>query len=388
MNLIKIIDLLQDSRITSLSYKIFRINLISEQIILSLIFNNHFKNNTVNSIPQKKLNELNDLIIKCQKPLIITHYNPDGDAIGSSLGFYHYLVKRGKTPTIVTPNDYPDFLHWIPGNDNVIVYKRNCGTVLNAIKEADAIFALDFNNPDRTEGLGKYLEEATGKKVIIDHHPDPGKFADITISDIQYSSTAEMVYHVIESLNDETLVDKTIAECLYTGIMTDTGSFNYNSSHPYTYFVVSKLIGLGINKDKIYWNIYDNYSADRMRLLGYCLHKKMEVFPKYNTAIISITKKELHDFNFQPGDSEGFVNYPLSIKGMQFTAIFIENDKQIKISFRSKGDFQTNKFAGDHFNGGGHRNASGGHSTDSLELTLKKFRDLLPKYEKELNNVL
>ncbi len=342
----------------------------------------------MNIIPKKEINELSDLIVQCQKPLIITHYNPDGDAMGSSLAFYQYLIKKGKDPIIVTPNDYPDFLHWLPGNDKVVVYKRNCGTVLNAIKEADVIFALDFNAPDRTEGLEKYLEEASAKKVIMDHHPEPGDFADIIISNTQYSSTAELVYHVIESLNDTELIDKDIAECIYTGIMTDTGSFNYNSSNPYTYFVVSKLIDLKINKDKIYWNIYDNYSADRMRLLGYCLYKKMEVFPEYNTAILSITKEEQKDFSFAPGDSEGFVNYPLSIKGMRFTAIFIEKEKQVKISFRSKGDFPANKFAEDHFNGGGHKNASGGHSTDSLEITLKKFRELLPKYEKELNNVL
>ena len=168
--------------------------------------------------------------------------------------------------------------------------------------------------------------------------------------------------------------------------MTDTGSFNYNSSNPYTYIVVSKLIDLGINKDKIHGNIYDNYSPDRMRLLGYCLNKKMEVFPEYHTAFIAITKKELKDFNFAPGDSEGFVNYPLSIKGIRFTAIFIEKDKQVKISFRSKGEFPANKFAEDHFNGGGHKNASGGYSNDSYEDTLKKFRELLPKYINELKD--
>jgi len=191
---------------------------------------------------------------------------------------------------------------------------------------------------------------------------------------------------VIESLKDEHLVDRTIAECLYTGIMTDTGSFNYNSSQPYTYYVVSKLIELGIHKDQIYWNIYDNYSADRMRLLGYCLYKKMEVFPEYHTAIISITKEELKTFNFAPGDSEGFANYPLSIKGIRFSAIFVENDKHIKISFRSKGAFPTNKFAEKHFNGGGHKNASGGSSFESLEKTLQKFREVLPQYKTLLKN--
>ena len=342
----------------------------------------------MDSISKKDINRLKDLIVQAQKPLIITHYNPDGDAIGSSLAFYHYLIKKGKEPVLITPNDYPEFLHWLPGNDKVIVYKRNCGTVLNHLKEADVIFALDFNDPDRTDGLENYLKEASGKKVLIDHHPEPSDFADIVFSYTEFSSTAELVYKVIETLGDSEVIDRTIAECLYTGIMTDTGSFNYNSSYPYTYYVVSKLIELGINKDRIYWNVYDNYSTDRMRLLGYCLHKKMEVFPEYNAAYISITKEELKEFNFAPGDSEGFVNYPLSIKGIVFTAIFIEKDKHVKISFRSKGKFPTNKFAEEHFNGGGHVNASGGYSYDSLDDTLKKFRDLLDKFKKELNNAM
>lgn len=312
------------------------------------------------------------------------HYNPDGDAMGSALGFYHYLKKKGKTPMVVSPNDYPEFLHWLPGNDDVVVYKRNNGTVLNALKEADVIFTLDFNDLDRTNGLERFLNEATGKKVLIDHHPDPGNFADLVISETYYSSTAELVYHVIESLGDEKLMDSIIGECLYAGIMTDTGSFNYNSSNPYTYYVVSKLLEKGINKDKIYGNIYDNYSEDRMRLLGYCLNQKMEVFPEYHTAFISISKDELKRFNFAPGDSEGFVNFPLSIKGIRFTAIFIEKDDQVKISFRSKGDFATNNFAEKHFNGGGHKNASGGSSNNSFEETLKRFRELLPLYKKEL----
>ncbi|PLX12394.1 MAG: DHH family phosphoesterase [Marinilabiliales bacterium] len=339
-------------------------------------------------MPEKDINKLKELIVQAKKPLILTHYNPDGDAIGSALAFYHYLIKKGKEPMVVTPNDYPEFLHWMPGNDKVVVYKRNNGTVLNALKDADVIFALDFNDPDRTNGLEKYLKEASGIKVLIDHHPDPSNFADLMFSYTNYSSTAELVYHIIESLKDTELIDSVIGECLYTGIMTDTGSFNYNSSNPYTYYVVSKLIELGINKDKIYWNIYDNYSEDRMRLLGYCLFKKMEIFPEYHTALISISKKELKDFNFAPGDSEGFVNYPLSIKGIRFTAIFIENDKNVKISFRSKGEFPTNKFAEEHFNGGGHKNASGGYSYSSLEDTLDNFRKLLPNYKSLLNDSL
>lgn len=340
----------------------------------------------VNSLDKKTISDLRQLIDQSKNPLIITHYNPDGDAIGSMLALYHYLVKKGKQPFLVSPNDYPEFLHWMQGNDEVTVYKRNTGTVLNALNTADLIFAVDFNDPERTEGLEKYINEAKGKKVMIDHHPNPTAFADLIISDIKYSSTAEMIFHVIESLGDEKLIDKTCAECIYCGIMTDTGSFNFNSSNPYTYYVVSKLLDLGINKDRIYWNVYDNFSADRMRLLGYSLYKKMEVFPEYRTAYISLTKKDIQEFKFAPGDTEGFVNYPLSIKGIRFTAIFIEHEKFIKISFRSKGNFAANKIAETYFNGGGHLNASGGYSYTSLDETLKKFRDLLPNYKTELND--
>lgn len=336
-------------------------------------------------ISQQIINKLRNFIVQSEKILILTHYNPDGDAMGSSLALYHYLKKIGKCPVLVTPNDYPKFLHWLPGNDEVLVYKRQNGTVLNAIKEADLIFTLDFNDLDRTEGMEKFILEASAKKIMIDHHPDPGKYADLIISETFYSSTAELVFHILESLGELRIVDATIAECIYTGIMTDTGSFNYNSSRPYTYYAVSKLIEKGVDKDKIYDYIYDNYSEDRMRLLGYCLNQKMEVFPEYNTAFISLTQKELTDFNFVPGDTEGFVNYPLSIKGIKFSAIFIEKENQVKISFRSKGEFATNNFSEQHFNGGGHKNASGGSSKLPLDETLKMFKDLLPLYKNDLN---
>lgn len=335
-------------------------------------------------ISESKINTLSDLIVQSEKIILITHYNPDGDAMGSSLALYHYLIKKGKSPILVTPNDYPEFLHWLPGNEKVVVYKRQNGTVLNAIKEADLMFTLDFNDLDRTEGMEKFLGESKAKKVLIDHHPDPGNFADLIISETFYSSTAELVFHIIESMNDLDLMTPEIAECIYTGIMTDTGSFNYNSSRPYTYYVVSKLIEIGINKDKIYGNIYDNYSVERMRLFGYCLNQKMEVFPEFHTAFISLSQKELRDFKFVPGDTEGFVNYPLSIKGIRFSAFFIEKDKQVKISFRSKGDFATNKFSQKHFNGGGHINASGGSSSLTLDETLIKFKELLSNYKKDL----
>ncbi|MGM0496484.1 MAG: DHH family phosphoesterase [Bacteroidota bacterium] len=319
-----------------------------------------------------------------KKIVVITHFNPDGDAIGSSLALYHYLVKQQYDVSVIIPNRTPHFLHWLPGNEQIRIYDDAPDESKTLIKEAELIFFLDFNVIDRTQGMENFLKSLSTQKILIDHHPEPENFADITISSTEVSSTSELLYEFLISLGNECDMNKDIAECLYTGIMTDTGSFSYNSSSPDTYYIVSKLIEQGIDKDKIYWQVYDNYSVHRMRLLGYCLNQKLKVFPEYATAYISITKNELDQFNYEQGDSEGFVNYPLSIKGIVFSVIFIEHEEHIKISFRSKGEFYANYFARNHFNGGGHRNAAGGYSETSLEETLKKFEQELPGYKEEL----
>ena len=218
-------------------------------------------------------------------------------------------------------------------------------------------------------------------KVLIDHHPNPEQFADILISDDNCSSTAELVFHVLKSFDNSLEITRPLAESLYTGITTDTGGFSFNSSNPSTFYVVSDLLKSGLDKDFIHDKIYNNYSYNRMRLLGYCLEKKMQYFPEYRTAFMSISKDELEAFNFQIGDTEGFVNYPLSIKGVIFSALFIEKDDLVKASFRSKGTFPTNKFSSENFNGGGHLNAAGGESRSSYEDTIEKFVALLPKYK-------
>jgi phosphoesterase RecJ-like protein len=318
--------------------------------------------------------------------VIITHYNPDGDAIGSSLGLYHYLKNENYNVSIVIPNSSPGFLHWLPGNENIFVFEDNQDKCKGLIEGSELIVYLDFNVLDRTQGMEDFLNSLTTNKILIDHHPDPESFADVIISTINVSSTSELLYEFILSIGSEEKIDKSIAECLYTGIMTDTGSFSYNSSSPDTYYIVSRLIEKGIDKDKIYWNVYDNYSADRMRLLGYCLNQKLKVLPEYATAYISISKEELKRFNYQPGDSEGFVNYPLSIKGIVFSVIFIEHESYIKISLRSKGKFYANKFSSEHFNGGGHRNAAGGYSEKPLKETLEAFENALKDYRDELLN--
>ncbi len=328
------------------------------------------------------------ILVEKQKIVIVTHHNPDGDAIGTSLALYHFLQAMGKESKVVCPNPYPDFLKWLPGNDDVLFYSNDEQQSSAFIDNADLIMALDFNVADRLKKLEKPIRKSDAPKILIDHHPNPGKFADYILSDSSVSSTAELLYYIIEQWNLPEYINKDFASCLYTGIMTDTGSFNYNSSQPYTYHVVSELLKLQINKDKIYDAVYDNYSESRMRLLGYCLYQKLEVIESYHTAFISIDKEELKEFNFQEGDSEGFVNEPLSIKGICFTAIFIEQKDYVKISFRSKGSFPANEFAEKHFNGGGHINAAGGFSYRSLNETLQRFRDLLKHYREQLDNSL
>jgi phosphoesterase RecJ-like protein len=336
----------------------------------------HIDNNTL-KLGKKFLKNIKNIVI-------ITHFNPDGDAIGSSLGLYHYLNNENYNVSVLIPNSSPQFLHWLPGNDKILVFDDKPDKCKSLINEAELIVYLDFNVLDRTQGMEKFLNTLKTNKILIDHHPDPENFADVIISTTNVSSTSELLYNFLVAIGGEEKIDKAISECLYTGIMTDTGSFSYNSSSPDTYFIVSRLIENGIDKDKIYWNVYDNYSADRMRLLGYCLNQKMKVLPEYATAYISISKDELERFNYQSGDSEGFVNYPLSIKNIVFSVIFIEHESHIKISFRSKGDFYANRFATENFNGGGHRNAAGGYSESSLEETLEAFERALQEYQDEL----
>lgn len=335
-------------------------------------------------INKSLINSIQHYLANVQDILIITHFNPDGDAIGSSLALYHYLNNSGYQVNILVPNGYPEFLFWLPGNEAIIVDEKDHETALKHISQAELIFFLDFNVLDRTQQLEEVFKKIETPKILVDHHPRPEPFADVIISTTEVSSTSELLYELLIRLGGNNAIDKTIAACLYTGIMTDTGSFSYNSSLPETYYVVSKLIERGIDKDKIYWKVYDKYSADRMRLLGYCLYQKLSVFHEYGVAYISISSEELRRFNYQPGDSEGFVNYPLSIKGIMFSVIFIEREDYVKISFRSKGDFQANAFAAEHFNGGGHKNAAGGYSELSLEKTLEKFEKLLPDYKKQL----
>jgi bifunctional oligoribonuclease and PAP phosphatase NrnA len=328
------------------------------------------------------LKEIKSKLNQAVSIAIISHINPDGDAIGSSLALYHYLRKLGKDVSVIMPNDYPDYLKWLPGTGIVQVFTKN-RLAATSLQKADLMFFLDFNSPSRAGKTWETILNSRAFKIMIDHHPHPEDFADIVYSETNASSTAELIYRFIELCGEPELIDKDISTCIYAGIMSDTGSFSFNSSRPETYTVLTSLLKNGIDKDYIYSMVYDNFSENRLKLLGYCLDKKMVVFPRYKTAYISLSIEEKKRYNYTRGDSEGFVNYPLSITGIDFSAFFMENDDHVKISFRSKGNFDTNVFASNHFGGGGHVNASGGESKLSLSETINKFVSLLPDYAKE-----
>lgn len=323
--------------------------------------------------------KLGELIGQAGHIVILTHKNPDGDALGASLGLYHYMRSQGKLPRVVVPNDFPDFLSWMPGASDIMVYFRQKKSVTMHIARAELILCLDFNALPRAEELEPLINESAAKRILIDHHPDPSDFAHYGISDVSYCATAEIILDFLLS-DKKYQLTKEAAECLYTGIMTDTGCFSYNSSNPRTYRLMSRMLESGLDKDRVYSAVFDNYSEHRMRLLGHCLSERMKVIPEWGTAYIWLTAEDMIKYQFQPGDSEGFVNYPLSIKGIRFSALFTEKDGKIRISFRSRGSFPTNLIASEHFRGGGHLNASGGESQEPLLDTIRKFEKLLPAY--------
>ncbi|MFC2086360.1 bifunctional oligoribonuclease/PAP phosphatase NrnA [Bacteroidota bacterium] len=335
---------------------------------------------------KNNIEKLSKFLESKRKIVLTPHVNPDGDAIGSALGLFHILKNIGHSVTVVTPNEYPDFLQWLPGNELVMNHSKQKNAVQKIIDEADLIFALDFNHLDRTDKLENIFMNSKALKIMIDHHPEPQEFADIIFSETKVSSTSELVYLLIKELDLLEKIDINAATCLYTGIMTDTGRFNYNCSHPTTLKVASELIAYKINTDRISSLVYDNFSADRMQLMGYSLHEKMKIYPEFNTAIIPLDKSELKRFNYKPGDTEGFVNLPLSINGIVFSILLLEKNDHVKLSLRSRGNFPANKFAINHFDGGGHLNAAGGQSNLSLENTLIKIDELLLKYKSELIN--
>ncbi len=311
---------------------------------------------------------------------IIPHVNADGDAIGSVLGLAGILKNAGKKVVVLSPNHFPNFYKWIKGAEEILVYTASKKKVEQAMAEAGMMICMDFNQPARAGEMRTLVEQFSGPGIMIDHHPYPQQFTELMISHPEYSSTAELIFHVAKAMGYEKYIDESSAEAIYCGVMTDTGSFDYNISDPQTFQTVSELLTWGIDPEAIHGKVFDNYSADRMRLLGYCLSECMEVYPEYHSAMMYLSREVQQKYNFLAGDNEGFVNYPLSIKGIHFSAFFTEKEDHVKVSFRSKGEFAVNELASSHFNGGGHRNASGGEIYAPFEEVLEQFRKLLPEY--------
>lgn len=320
------------------------------------------------------------LLATPKKIAIIPHRGPDGDAMGSTLALYHFLLKLNHQPTVIAPNEFPEFLAWLPGSEKVLVYEKDKETTSKVIQESELIFTLDFNALHRVGEMENILKTLSTPFIMIDHHQKPDDYATYTYSDTAFGSTCEMIYNFIGFLDQRNLMDKTIATCIYTGILTDSGSFKFPKTTGTTHRVVADLIDLGVENSEVPNLLFDNHSYNRLQLLGRAL-QNLKVLPAQRTSYITLTQEELDVFDYVKGDTEGIVNYGLSIKGIVFTAIFIENqeEKIIKISFRSQGDFDVNQFARDHFNGGGHINAAGGKSELSMEETIQKFENLVIK---------
>lgn len=312
--------------------------------------------------------------------MITTHHKPDADALGSSLGLYHFLQKIEIDAAVISPTDYGDFLKWLPGEDNVINFEEQTDRATQLVHEADWVFCLDFNSLKRINEMGKLVEHSAAKKVLIDHHLEPETFADYGLHTTKASSTCELVFMFIEQFDGVELMDKTIASCLYAGMMTDTASFKHSSTYPSTHRVAAVLLEKGAEPNKIYEAVYDNFTADRTRFIGYCISQKLQILEEYHTALICVTADELKKFNSTTGDTEGLVNWGLTIKGIKLSTLIVDRTVLRKMSFRAKGDFPANEFARKYFNGGGHFSAAGGESTDSLETTEEKFKTALKDY--------
>ena len=333
-------------------------------------------------IEQAKIDHFTKWFERADKIVIVSHVSPDGDAIGSSLGLAQFLDSQDKTVNVIVPNAFPDFLKWMPGSKDILLYDRYKEFADKLINEADSIRSLDFNSLKRIEEMADSVATSPARKILIDHHLYPEDFCRIVISHPEISSTSELVFRLICRMGYFSDISREGAECIYTGMMTDTGGFTYNSNNREIYFIISELLSKGIDKDDIYRKVYNTYSESRLRLMGYVL-SNMKVYREYNSALISLTKEEQGKFDYIKGDSEGFVNIPLSIKNVRFSCFLREDTERriIKISLRSVGTFPCNKLAAEFFNGGGHLNASGGEFTGTMAEAKQVFEEALKKYK-------
>lgn len=334
-------------------------------------------------IAQANVDHVEKWFVKAEKVVIVSHVSPDGDAIGSSLGLYHFLVSLDKTVHVIVPNAFPDFLKWMPGAKDIIQYNRYKEFADKLINEADVICCLDFNVLSRIDEMEEAVKNSPARKLMVDHHLYPGDFARIVISHPDISSTSELVFRLICQLGNFSDISKEGAECIYTGMMTDTGAFTYNSNDREIYLIIGELLTKGIDKDEIYRKVYNTCSEGRLRLKGFVLYEKMQVFPQFRSALIALTREEQKMFQYMKGDTEGLVNLPLAIKDVCFS-VFLREDTEkdmIKVSLRSVGSFPCNEVATEFFNGGGHLNASGGEFYGSMEDAVELFKRALVKYE-------
>lgn len=329
--------------------------------------------------PAKYTKELSKYLSESDNILLICHVNPDGDSVGSQLALYHYLVSKGKNVSMLSPNYLQEFLKWMDGVDKIHVFIRDRVTGKKIIESADLILMLDFNQSGRLGEAEELVMKSSARKIIIDHHLNFRPFTEFSITDSSICSTSEIIHSLVCSLNGGPFISRPYAEAIYVGIITDTGNFEHGSFTGDTFRLVADLIDTGIDRARIYNLVFNNFTADRMRLKGFALNEKMIILPEYHTAYITLTRSELKKYKYNKGDTEGFVNMPLSISEVQFSALFIEKQGFIKLSFRSKGDFPVNEFAEKYFSGGGHKNAAGGEYFESLEDTINYFLVSLKK---------
>jgi len=329
---------------------------------------------------------LTELLASPKKIAITTHHKPDGDAMGSSLGLYNYLIQQGHHASVIAPTDYPAFLSWLPRNGDVIIYTEQTEKSAELIAAADLIFCLDFNALSRINEMGVLVGESKAYKIMIDHHLEPQDFDDYRHWNINACATAQLIYDfIVNELHHRELINADVATCLYTGIMTDSASFRLPNTTSTVHRIVADLIDLGAVNWRIHELVYNSATENRLRFLGHCLANCLEVLPEYHTAIIAVNNADLHKYDVDTGDTEGIVNYALSMADIKLAAFIVERSDRVKLSLRSKGEFPANEICKKYFDGGGHRNAAGGHSSNSLEQVVQQFKTILPEYKKLLN---
>lgn len=342
-----------------------------------------------NIIKQKKSEKISELLDNSNNVVIVTHLSPDGDALGSSLGLYHYLMDIGLEAQVIVPNSFPSFLDWMPATDKILNYEQQKEQADSIIKTADLIFCLDFNTLSRIGQMADAVVKAKADKIMIDHHPYPDDFCNVTVSHPEISSASELLFRVLCSIGEGLSLSRDTASCIYVGMMTDTGAFTYNSNNPEIYNIISHLISLGINKDEIYDKVFNNYTINRFKMQGYVFSNKLMINEKLKTAVITLSKEEQERFKSQKGDTEGFANMPLCMKNIFLSVFFrqdFDNPNLIKLSLRSKGNFPCNEFSSKFYGGGGHLNAAGGEFYGTMDEAVEILEKNLPIYQSYFNS--